>query len=171
MYDPLIHRRQSRRLNGYDYAKEGLYFVTIKTGNNRKLFGEITNGIMKLNDSGLVAENCWLAIPEHFPHTTIHDFVIMPDHIHGIIEIIYNPNPVGAENFLPPPDHKPNTKSSKTIGSIIRGFKTGVTKWMKQNTNINTVWQRNYYDHIIRNTESYQRICQYIRDNPKNWNR
>ena len=102
MYDPLIHRRQSRRLNGYDYAKEGLYFVTIKTGNNRKLFGEITNGIMKLNDSGFVAENCWLAIPEHFPHTAIHEYVIMPDHIHGIIEIIYNPNSLGGRKFSAP---------------------------------------------------------------------
>lgn len=153
IFNPLIHKRQSRRLNGYNYAKEGLYFVTIKTRNNRKLFGEINNGIMKLNDSGFVAENCWLAIPEHFLHTTLHDFVIMLDHIHGIIEIVYNPK-----------------SPSKTIGSIIRGFKTGVTKQMKQHTEIHKIWQRNCHDHIIRNTESYKCVCQYIKDNPKKWN-
>jgi len=170
MYNYPIHRRKSRRLNGYDYAKEGLYFITIKTQNNRKLFGEITNGIMTLNDSGSTAKNCWLAIPEHFPHADIHDFVIMPDHVHGIIEIIYNPNSVGAENFLPLRDSKTNNPSScKTIGSIIRGFKTGVTKWMRLHTDINEVWQRNYHDRIIRDTESYERISEYIRNNPKNW--
>jgi len=165
MSNPPIHRRKSRRLNGYDYAKEGLYFITIKTENNRKLFGEITNGIMTLNDSGSMAKNCWLAIPEHFPHAAIHDFVIMPDHVHGIIEIVYNPV-VGAKNFSPLPDFK---SPSKTIGSIVRGFKTGVTKWLRQHTDINDVWQRNYHDHIVCDTEAYERICQYIRDNPKNY--
>ncbi|TSJ39074.1 transposase [Fluviicola chungangensis] len=165
-----IHRRKSQRLNGYDYAKEGLYFITIKTENNRPLFGEIINGIMKLDESGLVAQNCWLDIPKHFPHAALHEFVIMPDHVHGIIEIVYNPNYVGAKNFSPLHNDQPNFKSpSKTIGSIIRGFKTGVTKWMRNHTTVHDVWQRNYHDHIIRNTESYERICQYIRDNPKKW--
>ena len=163
MYKPAIHKRQSRRLNGHDYASAGLYFITLNTENRNKLFGEIKNGGMQLNEAGLIAQKCWLEIPEHFPHVTLLDFVIMPNHIHGIIEIIYNPNTVGAENFPPLP-------YSKTIGSIVRGFKIGVTKWIRQHTTIHEVWQRNYYDHIIHDTDSFERICQYIRDNPKNWN-
>ncbi len=168
MYNSLIHKRQSNRLNGYDYANAGLYFITLNTENRKRLFGEIKNGIMQLNEAGLIAQKCWLEIPEHFPHTALHDFVIMPDHIHGIIEIIYNP--VGAKNFSPLLNHKSEfTSPTKTIGSIIRGFKIGVTKWIRQHTTIYEVWQRDYYDHIIHDTDSFERICQYIRDNPKNW--
>ena len=167
MYNPLIHKKRSRRLNGHDYASENLYFITIKTQNNNPLFGEIRNRIMHLNAAGAVAEKCWLSIPEHFPHTAIHEYVIMPDHIHGIIEIVCNP--VGAKNFSPLPSVFKSP--SKTIGSIVRGFKIGVTKWFREHTEIQDVWQSNYHDHIIRNTEAYERICQYIRDNPKNWNR
>jgi REP element-mobilizing transposase RayT len=176
MYNPLIHKRQSLRIKGYDYASEGLYFITIKTKDRNRLFGEITDGTMKLNEAGLIAENCWLAIPSHFPHAAIHDYVIMPDHIHGIIEIVYNPS-VGAKNFSPLQtdsplrDRQPVFKSpSKTIGSIVRGFKIGVTKWFRQQTTIHEIWQRNYHEHLIRDTEAYEHICEYIRDNPKNYN-
>jgi putative transposase len=168
MYNPLIHNRQSRRLKGYDYASQGLYFVTLNTENRNKLFGEIKIGVLHLNEAGLIVQNCWLAIPKHFPHVTIHEFVIMPDHIHGIIEIIYNPNIiVGAKNFSPRLSEF--ISPTKTIGSIVRGFKIGVTKWMRQHTTVQNIWQRDYHDHIIRDTDSYERICQYIRDNPKNW--
>lgn len=165
MYNPLIHRRQTRRLNGHDYASAGLYFITIKTKDSKQLFGEITNGIMNLNEAGLIAETCWSSIPKHFPHAAIHEYVIMPDHIHGIIEIVYNP--VGPKNFSALPYFK---SPSKTIGSIVRGFKIGVTKFFRQHAEIHDVWQSNYHDHIIRDTDAYEHICQYIRDNPKNWN-
>lgn len=169
MYNPLIHNRQSRRLKGYDYASEGLYFITLNTENRNQLFGEIKNGDMHLNNVGLFTRDCWLAIPKHFPHVALHDFVIMPDHIHGVIEIIYNPvdNSVGMNNYS---SRLSEFRSpTRTIGSIVRGFKIGVTKWIRQHTTIHTVWQRDYYEHIIRDTGSYHRICQYIIDNPKNW--
>ncbi|WP_430404115.1 transposase [Fluviicola sp.] len=182
MYNPLIHNRQSRRLKGYDYASAGLYFITLNTENREQLFGEIKDGRMILTEAGLIAQKYWLEIPDHYPHAALHDFVIMPDHIHGVIEIIYNPNlidhsvAVGANNYSPRRlrldrmDQQSLFKSpSKTIGSVIRGFKTGVTKWMRKYTTVHRVWQRDYYEHIIRDTESYHRICQYIRDNPKNW--
>jgi putative transposase len=188
MYNPLIHNRQSIRLKGYDYASEGLYFITLNTQNREKLFGEIKDGVMILNEAGLIAQKYWLEIPEHFPHAALHEFVIMPDHIHGVIEIIYHPNlkdnsvgannsknSVGANNYSPrlietEINQQSNFRSpSKTIGSIIRGFKIGVTKWIKLHTNAQHVWQRNYYEHIIRNTDAYHRICLYIRNNPKNW--
>jgi len=103
---------------------------------------------MILNDAGNIANECWSDIPTHFPNVFLHEFIVMPNHIHGIIEL---------------------KEPSKTIGSIVRGFKIGVTKWMRQNTNVFNVWQRNYWEHIIRNENEYNRIAQYINSNPKNW--
>lgn len=85
-YNPQIHNRQSTRLKGYDYGSEGLYFITICTYDMNHYFGEIENGEMKLNESGKIAKECWENIPEHFPHTRLYEFVIMPNHVHGIIE-------------------------------------------------------------------------------------
>ena len=115
----------------------------------------------------------------------MHAWVVMPDHVHGIIELINGESPtnVGAEK-LPPtaipvpvsadfPERakgfSPRQSPSKTIGSIIRGFKIGVTKWMRQHTDVQDVWQRNYYEHIIRNHESLNRIRAYIANNPAKW--
>ncbi|MEM3554650.1 MAG: transposase [Candidatus Micrarchaeaceae archaeon] len=198
-YDPQRHHRRSIRLPGYDYTQPGAYFVTLVTQDRECLFGEIVDGEMHLNDAGHVAERCWRDIPAHFPHITLDVFVIMPNHVHGILWIVgddmagaknFSPHPrtrgenagddpgddmaVGAKNFspLPPPPPTPSLPprgTSKTIGSVVRGFKIGVTKWFRQNTSIYTVWQRNYYEHIIRDEEDLRRIRQYIRDNPARW--
>ncbi len=184
-YNPEIHKRRSIRLKDFDYGQEGLYFITICCQNREHLFGEIVEGEMQLNDIGRVAEQCWNAIPKHFENVSLHSFVIMPNHVHGIIEIITN---VGAKHFSPEnnehwakhfsfendehwsKDISPLPKgTSKTIGSIVRGFKIGVTKWARQNTDIYQVWQRNYHEHIIRNENSYYRISEYIENNPKKW--
>jgi putative transposase len=129
---------------------------------------------MKLNDAGKIAQACWLAIPNHFPNVVLHGYIVMPNHIHGIIELIYSANVVGVENFqpLPSPSQLQNEFQKiipQSIGSIVRGFKIGVTKWMRQNTDVNMVWQRNYHEHIIRNEQSYLRISNYILNNPANW--
>ena len=192
-YNPNIHHRRTIRLKEYDYSQAGLYFITICTHNRAYLFGEIKNGEMILNDMGKIANQCWLEIPNHFPNTILHEYIIMPNHIHGIVQL------VGAKNFSPEityptpeityptpeithptPENSCNTNvakknsplrsPSKTIGSVVRGFKIGVTKWIRQNTNIYNVWQRNYYEHIIRNDQSYQTILDYIVNNPKKWN-
>ncbi|MEX1002931.1 MAG: transposase [Crocinitomicaceae bacterium] len=184
-YNPTIHNRQSLRLKGYDYGAEGLYFLTICTQDRLHLFGDIKNNEMQLNSSGEIAKKCWLDIPMHFPHAHLHEFVIMPNHIHGIVEITENVGIVGSKKFsalqyqpdissqpYQPEKHgfSPAFKSpSKTIGSIVRGFKIGVTKWMRQNTTIHTIWQSNYYDHIIRNQSDYYRIAEYIIKNPQKW--
>lgn len=176
-YNPAIHHRRSIRLKGYDYAQEGFYFITICCHDRARLFGEITNNKMILNECGKIAENCWLEIPNHFPNVELHEHIIMPNHIHGIIEIKFKSNfptdfpTVGANDYSPLRlgNRILPRSPSKTIGSIVRGFKIGVTKWMRQNTNVHDVWQRNYYDNIIRNEQSYQRISNYIRNNPKNW--
>lgn len=172
-YDPDRHHRRSIRLKGYDYAQSGAYFVTIVTQGRACLFGRVVNGQMQLNDAGSMAEACWLAIPEHFPFVELDAFAIMPNHIHGIIVI----TAVGANNHSPPPPHSPLPPQSpqtfrspsQTVGSIIRGFKIGVTKWFRANTDVYVVWQRNYYEHIIRDEPALQRIRHYIAANPAHW--
>lgn len=170
-----IKSRESIRLKGYDYSQKGAYFVTICTYKHKCLFGDMKNGKMGLNDAGRVVEKCWDNIPEHFPHVKLHEFIIMPNHIHGILS-------VGAKNFSPvrgnhPPvrgNHPPagNERprgTSKTIGSVVRGFKIGVTKWMRNNKIICNVWQRNYYEHVIRDENDLNRIRGYIVNNPLKW--
>lgn len=182
------HNRQSIRLQGYDYAQPGAYFITVVTQDRACLFGEIVNGEMRINEWGEMAQQCCLEIPDHFPQTQLDEYIIMPDHIHGII--IINDSPiVGAKKFSPnnmeTNDFSPQTPQqsnialfrspSQTIGSVVRGFKIGVTKWIHQierAKNISplpNVWQRNYYEHIIRNDDELHRIRDYIRNNPRNW--
>jgi len=175
------HNRHSIRLKGYDYSRQGLYYITLCCKDRICLFGEIIDGKMILNDAGKIADECWNQIPEHFPNTILHEYIVMPNHIHGIIEIIEthdNQDTCRGEKFFAPTifAHAPtiNTKfksPAKTIGSIIRGFKIGVTKWFRNNTENYTVWQRNYYDIIIRNKQSYDFISDYIINNPINWHK
>jgi len=164
-HDSDKHHRHSLRLRGYDYTQEGTYFVTVCLQDRVCLFGDISDEKMILNDAGLIAEKHWYDIPAHFPHIELDEFVIMPNHVHGILSITAA---VGAKNFSPlPSQQRPGT--SKTIGSVIRGFKIGVTKWMRQHTPVHNVWQRNYYEHIIRDDVSLNSIRQYIMENPSRW--
>ncbi len=182
-YNPNIGHRRSIRLKGYDYSQAGLYFITICCHDRACLFGEIVGAEnnespkMALNDAGKIANQCWMEIPKHFPNSVLHEHIVMPNHVHGIIELISEP--VGAENFPPNKnrmndvnganDYSPLRSPSKTIGSIVRGFKIGVTKWFRNNADHKTIWQRNYHEHIIRNEQSYQAIAEYIVNNPLKW--
>jgi len=94
-YNPKIHNRRSIRLKGYDYSQAGLYFITICCQDRICRYGNVVDGEMKLNDAGRIANECWLNIPEHFPNVILHEHIIMPNHIHGIIEL------VGANNYSP----------------------------------------------------------------------
>ena len=191
--NPKIHNRHSLRLKGYDYAQNGLYFITICCQDRVHWFGNVVNGEMKLNENGKIAQQCWLEIPEHFPDVTLHEFIIMPNHIHGIVEIVgankYSPQNI-MENISPEiganvfpdktganvfPDktganvYSPLRSPSKTIGSVVRGFKIGVMKRIRSTSDVKTIWQRNYYEHIIQNEHSFDRISEYIINNPLNW--
>ncbi len=180
-FNPEHHHRRSIRLKHYDYTQPGAYFVTICAHERTHLFGEVVDGRMLLNALGETARQCWLAIPDHFPHTQLDEYVIMPNHVHGIIWIVddmgNNAVPknvrwknVGAKNFSPLPSNNEYPHgTSRTLGSIIRGFKTGVTKWARQNTDVYTVWQRNYYEHIIRTERALNAIRRYIAENPRRW--
>ncbi len=164
-YNPANYHRQSGRLPGHDYSSKGLYFVTVCVKDRACLFGMINQDAMILNKLSHKVQECWQAIPVHFPHVLLHDFVVMPNHVHGIIEICDNSRwPVNTQytgnQFRSP---------SLTLGSMIRGFKAGVTKWARQNTINHQVWQRGYYDHIIRNRYTYFKIVDYINRNPERW--
>ncbi len=269
MFSFKLSSRKSIRLKGFDYSSEGLYFITICCFDKLHLFGKVIDGKMQLNDGGIAADKYWLEIPMHFTEVILHEYVIMPNHIHGIIEItvganqhspvtknaeplndlgnhvLKNPNPneigktnrietksvvstqdnVDSKNTITNVDTRnranvdslntnngvlnnranvdssntiinddtrnranvdslntnngvlnnranvdsPLRSPSKTIGSIVRGYKIGVTKWIRQNSDIHDVWQRNYYEHIIRDEQSYTNITEYIINNPSKW--
>lgn len=156
------YHRCSIRLKGYNYSWPGYYFVTICTKGRECLFGCIKQNQMCLNSVGELVDRCWRDIPQHFCQVKVREYIIMPNHIHGIIEIL--PSPVGANNHSPLRTPLLQSGTSKTIGSVIRGFKIGVTLQMGYSP-----WQRNYYEHIIRTRESYARIVKYMDENPIRW--
>ena len=157
-------RRKNLRLKNYDYAQEGAYYITICTWGRECLFGNIVNGEMELNGIGWIVRQEWLRSPMIRPNVQLDEFMIMPNHMHGII--IINERR-GELQFAPTPFRSP----SQTIGAIVRGFKSSTTKQINVFRNMPnlTVWQRNYYEHIIRDQFDLDRIRGYIADNPKNW--
>lgn len=164
-YNPEKHHRRSIRLKGYDYTRPGYYFVTICTKDREHFFGEIVDGKMYLSEIGKKVQQCWDEIPQHFPQVRLDEWVIMPDHVHGILVIMDSVEPAGGSKSLGDESGRPRG-TSMTIGSIIRGFKSGVTKWARENTDIYVVWHRNYYERIIHGREILQRVRQYIENNP-----
>ncbi len=180
------HHRRSIRLRETDYSVPGFYFITICVKNRSCLFGGISDGVLKLNELGNIAKRCWGDIPNHYQNVIVDEYIIMPNHIHGILLItdqnntgVQNIEPlrqssngnVGAQYFVPttPGLNQFQHTVSGSIGAIIRGFKIGVTKWWRENGYEGGLWQRNYYEHIIRNEKSLNQIRQYIHDNPFNW--
>ena len=164
-YNPEIHHRRSIRLKDYDYTQEGAYFITICTKDKQCIFGDIKQGEMKLNLLGTIADECWQEIPQHFPHINLDVFVIMPNHIHGILWIV---------KTIPKED-KTRDYGKMIPGSIptvIRSYKSIVTKKINiicHQKGISSVWQRNFYEHINRNETSLEEIRKYIINNPLNW--
>jgi len=142
-------KKKSCRIKNFDYSQPHIYFVTICTKYREPIFGEIKEKTMFLNEGGQIAQQCWQEISHHFPHVKLDKFVIMPNHVHGII-LVKNLN-VGAENFLPL--HFQRNKYQhvipKSLSSIVRGYKIGVSKWFHQNTNVHDVWQRSFYECLI----------------------
>jgi len=170
------YHRRSIRLAGYDYSWAGAYFVTICAHDRICQFGDIMNGEMRLNDAGRIVERCWREIPAHFPHVELDEFVIMPNHIHGILVITNtlgtNDNIVGATHASPlQQTNRPCGPKSRSIAAIVGSFKSAVTKRINEMRGApgEAVWQRNYYEHIIRDDESLNRIREYIMTNTIRW--
>jgi putative transposase len=160
------HRR-SVRLQGFDYSRPGAYFVTVCTQNRAPLFGGIVRGTMHLNRLGQIAADEWARTRLARPHVTAEAFVVMPDHVHGIILI--------ADDDVAAPrrgvQSGPAGPASGSVGAIVGQFKSLVTKRINavRQTPGAGVWQRGYYEHVIGDEASMNRICRYIAENPARW--
>lgn len=178
MYNPNFHNRRSIRLKNYDYSSAGLYFITLCTIDRKNIFGEIKQGEMHLNTLGEIATEEWEKTSEIRKNTSLGEFIVMPNHFHAIISIDYKINDKGIENIGK--FHSP----SQTIGAIIRGFKGATTKRINNlirdsdstgelqfasTLGEGSIWQRNYYEHIIRTEKAYNNISTYIINNPQKW--
>ncbi len=183
-YNPNIHHRKSIRLKGYDYTQAGLYFITICTQNRDCLFGEIRTDEMKLNDAGRMIETEWVKLKNRFQNIEIHEYIAMPNHFHGILEIVGST--VGATLVVAQNNNGATTDNNgattrvaptgKTIGDMMDAFKSITTveyirgvKTLGWKPFDGKLWQRNYWEHIIRNGNDFNRIAEYIINNPKNW--
>ena len=177
-----LPQRKSPRLQGYDYAQSGAYFVTICTHQRLHLFGQVIDDTMVLSKAGEIAASRWQAIPEHHPHVELDAFVIMPNHMHGIIVITDNvgTGPALSENTkqrttqaLSLQSQSQDNKSSKarSLSTIIGSYKSGVTRRIRNalNTPNSVIWQSRYHDHIIRDENELHYIRRYILYNPALW--
>ena len=176
-YDPKRRHRRSIRLKGYDYTQPGAYFVTICTHNRAPLFGRVVDGDMVLNVFGEMVWEEWFRTAQVRPYVELFsdEFVVMPNHVHGIIWIMGDPL-VGAQRRCAPTKPKPggitpNNVALGSLGAIIRSFKSAVTRRINEmrDTPGARVWQRNYYEHIVRSEQALDLIRQYIIQNPLRW--
>ena len=173
-YDPKIHHRHSIRLQGYDYSQNGAYFITICAQDRKPIFGKIVNREMQLSQFGMIARDEWLKTAEMRKNIEMDEFTVMPDHFHGIIVI--DDGDMGGGASHPAQVELFGKPTSNSIPTIIRGFKAAVTKQINT-IQINAgvynkperIWQKNYYEHVIRNETALNRIREYIRSNPLNW--
>ena len=223
-----LPQRHTIRWQGYDYAQCGAYYLTIVTDDRSPLFGRVVDGVMHPSPIGELAQRCWDAIPEHMPHVDIGEFVVMPNHVHGIVVIRERlVVPVGARHDAPdtttnapgtnaldasgigpgnahgiaddtsdvtPDDpgtadaHAQRTRARHdaplrdprkppgiprgALGQVVASYKSAVTRMAYRDGSLphgTPVWQRNYWDRVIRDDGEYDRIAKYIRDNPMNW--
>ena len=160
-YDPRLHHRRSVRLEGYDYSLAGAYSVTICTHMRKHILGQVIDGNVSLSPWGEIVERCWRDLPNHYPNVCLDAFVVMPNHLHGIIALIaHEANEFGE--CIP---------TAHSLGEIVRGFKVLCGRQINDcsaPTRV-TVWQRSYYEHVIRNEVSLNAIRLYIERNPENW--
>ncbi|MBX3049269.1 MAG: hypothetical protein KIT46_03080 [Anaerolineales bacterium] len=178
--DKQLCSRKSIRLQEYDYAQPGVYFITISCYKTSNIFGAIVDEEVQLNDFGKMAQRSWQAIPEHFPAVSLDSFIVMPNHVHGILHInerevrVHMPSAaqdapdqeasqtrVGARHASPL--HKPKGAPKGSIGVIIGSYKSSVTRAINQlRGNAAPIWQRNYYERVVRNEEELNALRNYV---------
>jgi len=201
-YNPDQHRRRSLRLKGFDYSRPGAYYLTVCVQNRDCLFGNCANGLVELNSAGKMIQEVWEEIPKYYPGVGIDQFVVMPNHAHGIITLsadskpIVSPSGTGQAQGPAPTDldssgtrlthadiqyvgaapcGRPALKCL-SLSDVVHRFKTMTTKRYADSVKnsgwlsfAGRLWQRNYFEHVIRDFESMERIRKYIQDNPANW--
>jgi len=172
-YDPQKHHRRSIRLKGYDYSQPGAYFVTICTWRRDCLFGEVVNGIMRLSPAGKIVQEQWTRLGQRFPQADFSIFVVMPNHIHGIVVMHDTGRGAGGHLVDPSPGIPPLRPYviPGSLGAMLRAYKSAVAFRINalRGRAEPPVWQRNYYEHIVRNEAEWQRIVEYIQANPVRW--
>lgn len=153
--------RKRLRLENFDYSQPGLYFITICLNGHQSLFGSVSESVMMLNDAGNMIGNSWNELPNHYHSIRLHEFVVMPNHFHGLIEI------VGADHCVGP---------KKTVSRMVQSFKSYTTSCYIEGVRKSdwppfhgTLWQRGFYDHIARDDDSLLKIKEYILSNPQRW--
>ena len=151
---------------GYDYSQCGAYFVTICVYNRKRLLGNIMGEKIELNEIGVMVKHAWECLPQHYPYVSIGEFVVMPNHFHGILLIADDLG--GSETILGGSRTAPTRKS---VGRLVGMFKTVTSKRFNEMrySSGEKIWQRNFYEHIIRDDDDYMRILWYIQANPSNW--
>ena len=149
-------QRRPIRLRGNDYSRPGQYFVTIVTNGRSEIFGAVVDGAMHLSAEGACVANVWATLPRLYAHVSLDAFVVMPNHVHGIVVI--------------EPDSADGTKLAP-LSEVVRGFKTYSARRVNgmRRMSGNPVWQRNYYERIIRDDRELQNVRQYIQENPRHW--
>jgi REP element-mobilizing transposase RayT len=189
-YDPEIHHRRSIRLKSFDYSLDGAYFVTLCAQERKCLFGEMSDGLMLLNEAGRMVEHWWRELPEQFQHISLDEYMVMPNHFHGII-VIHNVDCRGDTLCSPAfgcspafdriqnqGDHKdrPYGTMENSLGRIIQSFKSITTNAYIRGVKENNwppfpgrLWQRNYYERIIRDDGELTATREYIATNPHQW--
>ena len=162
-YNPEIHCRRSIRLQGYDYSNQCAYFVTICTWNRENILGDVLNSVLQLTRFGEIVMKCWQDLPDHYKNIELDEFVIMPNHLHGIIWINGD---IERAGFKPAP-----TDKRHGLSEIVRALKTFSSRRINKNrsTHGTPVWQRNYFDRVIRNEKELTAIREYIINNTLQW--
>lgn len=190
-YDPYRHHRRSIRLKGYDYTRSGAYFITSCVKDRMCLFGSVRDGRMRLNVLGEIVWDVWNGLPRHYPHVRLDAFIVMPNHIHGIIRLVDDVgsgddsgggrrgddgrNAAVGAGLKPAPTTTASSPPSRAkrhgLPEIVRALKTFSARRINNHrgTTGTSVWQRNYYEHIIRDERDYRRIAAYIKNNPRRW--
>jgi len=165
--NPTVHKRRSIRLKGYDYSLPGAYFITICTHQHICLFGDVGDGKMRLNDVGEIVADEWLQTAVIRKEIELDEWVVMPNHFHGIVFIVQRWDSRRGDR----PVALTAGPRPKSIGAMVAGFKSAVTRQVNamRNTPSANVWQRNYYEHIIRSEPELKGLREYIRNNPKRW--
>ncbi len=172
---PGLPDRRSVRMRTYDYATAGIYFVTVCTHGKRCVLGRVTNDRVVLSRIGAIVDECWRAIPEHFAGVELHEFVVMPNHLHGLIIL---PEAPRAQHAVPlrnkdvlAPERSFGAMRPGELSAIVRSFKSACTKRVNRlrRTSGRTLWQRGYYEHVVRDADDLEQLQRYIIENPLSW--
>jgi len=159
-------RRRSIRLRDYDYSEAGAYFVTICAQDRRLLFGTVDEAAVRLTACGEIVQAAWESLPARYPHISLDLFVVMPNHVHGIIVLVH-PDDLAVEAT----GLKATPSRRHAVPEIVRAFKTFSARKVNEQrgTPGEPVWQRNYYEHVVRDEKDLRRIQEYILNNPAAW--